>query len=397
MPSRWTRIRDRVRHGIGRQADDVWGLILVVVAVVVALGFLDKAGPLGSWMFATLRFLTGVWAFAIPVVLVGLGSALVVGRHRDDYGRVAFGAFVAFAGSLALFHLLTGSVALAQSVDLVMERGGALGSLISFPMRRVVGFWGAFVVISATTAVGILIMTRTSVREVATAAIELASFARKYVASRRAARREPAPRHTAPVVQQRRRDSADRPKKGSPTKPPTSAKKSKPATTAEPALVPRTVSGGQYALPPLDLLREGSREGQSRRMLEETARQLEDALRQHAVDARLTKIVPGPTVTRYEIELAPGVKVSRVTSLASDIAYALATPDVRLLAPIPGKSAIGVEVPNRKRQLVTLGDVLRYSRGGAPECDPSAGRRASVRTSQVAPALAQPGRACLTS
>jgi S-DNA-T family DNA segregation ATPase FtsK/SpoIIIE len=94
-------------------------------------------------------------------------------------------------------------------------------------------------------------------------------------------------------------------------------------------------------------------------MLEETARQLEDALRQHQVDARLTKIVPGPTVTRYEIELAPGVKVSRVTSLSSDIAYALATPDVRLLAPIPGKSAIGVEVPNRKRQLVTLGDVLR--------------------------------------
>ena len=94
-------------------------------------------------------------------------------------------------------------------------------------------------------------------------------------------------------------------------------------------------------------------------MLEETARQLEDALRQHQVNARLTKIVPGPTVTRYEIELAPGVKVSRVTNLASDIAYALATPDVRLLAPIPGKSAIGVEVPNRKRQLVTLGDVLR--------------------------------------
>ena len=84
-------------------------------------------------------------------------------------------------------------------------------------------------------------------------------------------------------------------------------------------------------------------------MLEETARQLEDALRQHQVNARLTKIVPGPTVTRYEIELAPGVKVSRVTNLASDIAYALATPDVRLLAPIPGKSAIGVEVPNRKR------------------------------------------------
>jgi S-DNA-T family DNA segregation ATPase FtsK/SpoIIIE len=77
------------------------------------------------------------------------------------------------------------------------------------------------------------------------------------------------------------------------------------------------------------------------------------------VDARLTRIVPGPTVTRYEIELAPGVKVARVTGLSHDIAYALATPDVRILAPIPGKSAIGVEVPNKRRQLITLGDILR--------------------------------------
>jgi S-DNA-T family DNA segregation ATPase FtsK/SpoIIIE len=69
--------------------------------------------------------------------------------------------------------------------------------------------------------------------------------------------------------------------------------------------------------------------------------------------------VPGPTVTRFEIELAPGVKVSRVTGLAHDIAYALATPDVRILAPIPGRSAIGVEVPNRRRRIVTLGEILR--------------------------------------
>ncbi|HEY4607104.1 MAG TPA: DNA translocase FtsK, partial [Acidimicrobiia bacterium] len=91
---------------------------------------------------------------------------------------------------------------------------------------------------------------------------------------------------------------------------------------------------------------------------EDTARQLEETLIQHGVDATLTKIVPGPTVTRYEIELAPGVKVNRVSSLSHDIAYALATPDVRILVPIPGKSAIGVEVPNNKRRLVSLGDIL---------------------------------------
>ena len=89
------------------------------------------------------------------------------------------------------------------------------------------------------------------------------------------------------------------------------------------------------------------------------------------MNAQLTRVVPGPTVTRFEIELAPGVKVSRVTSLSSDIAYALATPDVRILAPIPGRSAIGVEVPNRHRRLVTLGDVLSSSEA-ASESQPLA-------------------------
>ena len=89
------------------------------------------------------------------------------------------------------------------------------------------------------------------------------------------------------------------------------------------------------------------------------------ALAAHGVETRLVGSRVGPTVTRYEIELGPGVKVARVTSLSKDIAYAMASPDVRILAPIPGKSAIGVEVPNRTRQLVSLRDILE-SKEAAP-------------------------------
>jgi S-DNA-T family DNA segregation ATPase FtsK/SpoIIIE len=115
---------------------------------------------------------------------------------------------------------------------------------------------------------------------------------------------------------------------------------------------------GAWKLPSANLLQKGDGKGVERRLVEEGGKVLEAALHQHGVDARLIGMTVGPTVTRYELELAPGVKVNRVTALSHDIAYAMASPDVRILAPIPGRSAIGVEVPNRQRQLVTLGDIL---------------------------------------
>ena len=115
---------------------------------------------------------------------------------------------------------------------------------------------------------------------------------------------------------------------------------------------------GAWKLPPTSILKKGDGKGVERRFVEEGGKVLEAALHQHGVDARLIGMTIGPTVTRYELELAPGVKVNRVTALSHDIAYAMASPDVRILAPIPGRSAIGVEVPNRQRQLVTLGDIL---------------------------------------
>jgi DNA segregation ATPase FtsK/SpoIIIE, S-DNA-T family len=115
---------------------------------------------------------------------------------------------------------------------------------------------------------------------------------------------------------------------------------------------------GSWKLPPKQLLKKGDAKSADRRLVDEAGRVLSDALAQHGVDAKLVGATVGPTVTRYELELAPGVKVNRVTALSHDIAYAMASPDVRILAPIPGRSAIGVEVPNKARQLVTLGDIL---------------------------------------
>jgi len=117
------------------------------------------------------------------------------------------------------------------------------------------------------------------------------------------------------------------------------------------------------------------------RMVEEQGRTLEAALAAHGVETRLIGATVGPTVTRFELELGPGVKVNRVTSLSKDIAYAMASPDVRILAPIPGRSAIGVEVPNVKRQLVALGDILasEEARRVSHPCEVAIGRDISGR------------------
>jgi S-DNA-T family DNA segregation ATPase FtsK/SpoIIIE len=113
-----------------------------------------------------------------------------------------------------------------------------------------------------------------------------------------------------------------------------------------------------WRLPPMALLRRTKQAEVDRRQVEVLGQTLEAALASHGVETRLVGATVGPSVTRYELELGPGVPVRKVTALQRDIAYAMAAAEVRMLAPIPGRSAIGVEVPNRQRQTVSLGDVL---------------------------------------
>ena len=350
----------RVSNHLGDHRADVWGVVLIVAGILVFLSFFDLSGPIGTSSSAVTQYVFGLGAFAVPFALAAAGLAMIGVINKDDHARTISGLVVLFVGSVALFHLMTGNTPLASG-SAIEDGGGAVGSVIAYPLERLVGFWGALVFLVAVIGVGALLVTRASLGDVVRSLVASVRTGWSSLAAMRPETIVDSPGQPEIIVDIREPEASVAVEPDITTEmeiePPVDDPSLLEPPPAPPKKAPTPTTQG-YELPPLDILKLSGAKGHDGRGLTETGEALEDALKQHGVDARLVRIVPGPTVTRYEIELAPGVKVNKVTNLSNDIAYALAAADVRILAPIPGKSAIGVEVPNRKRHLVTIGDVL---------------------------------------
>ena len=353
---------------------DFRGIAFVVVGVLLGLGiYVDLAGPFGRGVETGVGWFTGVGRFLVPLVLIAVGVAMIRAQHVGNLTRVLVGWALMAVSVLGLLHVVRGPATFFGGFDTLGRAGGWLGAVAGEPLRRLVETTGAIVVLAAVFLGGVLLVTGSSLRSAASnigkgAAAVAVPFARsvrslfQHITSLRSDRDATGDTPTPTLYDYAADDDwapeeVPAPKKPRAPKAPTPiADLGGPGEQAELDLGPGA-ERGKWVLPPMNFLVRSEAQAINKAEVEARGRTLVESLASHGVDTKLVGQTVGPTVTRYELELGSGVKVARITSLNRDIAYAMAATDVRILAPIPGRSAIGVEVPNHTRQLVSLGDI----------------------------------------
>jgi S-DNA-T family DNA segregation ATPase FtsK/SpoIIIE len=342
----------RVARHLSPRAADALGVGLIVLTALCILGlWFGAGGPFGRLLQVGVRGFFGPAGYVVPVVAAYWAALLLRGTAVEDRGRMLVGLVIVAFGLLGLRSLANQNPSPAAGYAALAAAGGLMGSVVGWPLSRVLSSYGAGVACAGLVVLGVLVFTATPLASVGQVAWALLT--------RKQSRGGPGPGPESQRPSGRPARGADEegsPGFGASMRGPDS----EPAVVAEPKhvrLPPRSGSNG-YRLPPLELLLRAPTTKADERDSEHTMGALERTFRNFGVPARVVAAHRGPTVTMYEVEVEAGVKVNRVLSLADDIAYALATPDVRIIAPIPGKSAIGVEVPNRVRDFVMLGDVL---------------------------------------
>jgi len=385
---------------VASHGTDLWGVVLVTVGVLSGVAFYGgphSLGPAGHGARVGAGDLLGWGRFPVPLVAVAMGLLLLVGyrvgqdeTRTPEPARVVIGASVALLAVAGLASLAGGSPRLGASTALLSSAGGWTGALLGNPLRSALGAFGATIVLVALAVVAMVLFTGVSIRAATGAVVGAvrwsAAVARARTGTgseeeedddedeeaddeptdpfgRRVGPLDPAVDMPAVVLDAVMAEPADvvEPEPPEAVPLPAAPASAGPGSTLEMKLGPPV---GDWHLPPANLLKRAKPQAVDERAVEAAGAALVAALAAHGVDTRLVGRTVGPSVTRYELELGAGVKVARVTSLSKDIAYAMASPDVRILAPIPGKSAIGVEVPNRNRQLVALGDILASPEAG---------------------------------